>query len=143
MNVAYTKAVAISVDPPYQCMELRSALDAHIPYLSDQRRVWQKELEIVEYTDADHNPHIPTTFMLEPRLIIYKVYNGYWFWGRPTVEDIRQDFRAMTMKCRADWDLAAPGVREAWEEATKEGRRLRGIDFSRAIQAKRNELGVS
>jgi len=142
MNVAYAQAVAISVDPPYQCMELRSALDAHFPFLSDQRRIWQKELDLVEYTDSTHDPIIPTTFLLEPDLVIYKVYNGYWFWGRPTKEDLRQDFRAISMKCRPDWDPQAPGVREAWEEATKEGRRLRGVDFSRAIQQKRKELGL-
>jgi len=30
---------------------------------------------------------------LEPGLIIHKIYNGYWFFGRPTMEDLRQDLR--------------------------------------------------
>jgi hypothetical protein len=30
-------------------------------------------------------------------------YNGYWFFGRPTLEDLRQDLRAVTKKCRPDY----------------------------------------
>ena len=37
---------------------------------------------------------IPHVIVLEPGLIVYKIYNGYWFWGRPTLEDLRQDLRA-------------------------------------------------
>lgn len=34
----------------------------------------QKDLDIQEYTDPFHNPMIPHTFVLEPGLIIYKIY---------------------------------------------------------------------
>ena len=105
--------------------------------MSDQSRHWQRELDLVEYTDAKHLPYIPYTFLLEPGLIIHKIYNGYWFWGRPTNEDLRQDFRAISMKCRPDWDPQARGVREVWEEAKKEGRRLDPAEFYRRIEAKR------
>ena len=47
-----------------------------------------------------HDPMIPHVAVLEPGLVIYKIYNGYWFFGRPTLEDLRQDLRAVTMKCR-------------------------------------------
>ena len=30
------------------------------------------------------------------------IYNGYWFFGRPTVEELRQDSRAVQRKCRPD-----------------------------------------
>ena len=36
----------------------------------------QKDLHIAEYTDPEHNPMIPHVIVLEPRLVIYKVYNG-------------------------------------------------------------------
>ena len=36
---------------------------------------------------------IPHTLVLKPGLVIHSVYNGYWFWGRPSVEDLRQDLR--------------------------------------------------
>jgi hypothetical protein len=29
--------------------------------------------------------------------------SGYWFFGRPTLEDLRQDLRAVLKKCRPDW----------------------------------------
>lgn len=63
---------------------------------------------------------IPYTIMLEPGLIIHKVYNGYWYWGRSTPEELRQDFRAISQKCRPDWDLSAPGMRDKWEPGKKE-----------------------
>jgi uncharacterized membrane protein len=44
--------------------------------------VVQKDLDIAEYTDPLHNPMIPYTLVLEPGLIIYKIYMGYWFFSR-------------------------------------------------------------
>jgi hypothetical protein len=38
---------------------------------------------------------IPHTIVLEPGLVIHKIYNGYWFFGRPTIEDLRQDLPAV------------------------------------------------
>jgi hypothetical protein len=31
---------------------------------------------------------IPHTLVLKPGLIIHTVYNGYWFWGRPSFYDL-------------------------------------------------------
>jgi hypothetical protein len=75
----------------------------------------QKELQIQEYTDPHHDPMIPHTLVLEPGLVIYKIYTGYWFWGRPSPEELWQDLREVTRKVRPDWDLTAPGLRENWE----------------------------
>jgi len=50
-----------------------------------------------------------------PGLVIYSVYDGYWFWGRPSFEDLRRDLREVTREIRPDWDLAAPGLRENWD----------------------------
>lgn len=72
------------------------------------------------YTDPVHNPMIPYTVLLEPGLKIFKVYNGYWYWGRPTPDELRQDFRAISIKCRPDWDLANPEVKEKWEKGEKD-----------------------
>ena len=58
---------------------------------------------------------IPYTLVLKPGLVIYSAYNGYWFWGRPSFEDLRRDLREVTHEIRPDWDLAAPRVRESWE----------------------------
>ena len=84
------------------------------------RRIVQKDLDIAEYTDPAHNPMIPHTIVLEPGLVIYKIYDGYWFWGRPSVEELRQDLRAVTRKCRPDWDITTPEMKAAWQQGRKE-----------------------
>jgi hypothetical protein len=57
---------------------------------------------------------IPHTFVLKPGPVIYSIYNGYWFWGRPSVVDLWHDLRAVTSEIRPDWDLSTPGLRAAW-----------------------------
>ena len=85
MEVGYCRLVTISTDNITLTNEYRSGVGAHWPFLSDAGRVVQKDLDIAEYTDPDHNPMIPHVIVLEPRLIIHKIYNGYWFFGRPTL----------------------------------------------------------
>ena len=120
MEVGYCRLVTITTDTLIETNEYRSGVGAHWPFLSDPRRVVQQDLDIAEYTDAVHNPMIPHVFVLEPGLVVYKIYNGYWFFGRPTTEDLRQDLRAVTMKCRPDWNIAAPELKAAWEHGRKE-----------------------
>ncbi len=113
--MAYTKIVTISTDNILDANHLRSATGAQWPFLADPGRKVQKDLEIQEYTDPHHDPMVPYTFVLEPGLLIYKIYNGYWFWGRPSTEDLHQDLRDVFRKVRPDWDLSAPGLRENWD----------------------------
>jgi peroxiredoxin len=93
MEVGYCRLVTISTDNITQTNENRSGIGAHCPFLSDPRRLVQKDLDIAEYTDPVHNPMIPHVIVLEPGLVIHKIYNGYWFFGRPTMEELRQDLR--------------------------------------------------
>lgn len=79
----------------------------------------QKDLDIQEYTDTRNDPMIPYTFVLEPGLVIYKIYNGYWYWGRPSPDDLRRDLREVFQKVRPDWDLSTPGLRERYEQGDK------------------------
>jgi peroxiredoxin len=120
MEVGYCRLVTISTDNITELNEFRAGVGAHWPFLSDPRRILQKDLDIAEYTDATHNPMIPHTIVLEPGLVIYKIYMGYWFFGRPTVEELRQDLRAVTKKCRPDWDITTPEMKEAWQQGRKE-----------------------
>jgi peroxiredoxin len=113
--VAYTKIATISTDDHHTSQEFRASVGAEWPFLSDPGRTIQQDLDIQEYTDPAHNPMIPHTLVLKPGLVIHSVYNGYWFWGRPSVEDLRHDLGAVTAEIRPDWDLAAPGLREAWD----------------------------
>jgi peroxiredoxin len=120
MEVGYCRLVTISTDNITQTHEFRSGVGAHWPFLSDPRRIVQKDLDIAEYTDPTNNPMIPHVIVLEPGLVIHKIYNGYWFFGRPTVEDLRQDLRAVCMKCLPDWDITRPDLRTAWLQGRKE-----------------------
>ena len=89
LEVGYCRLVTISTDNITETSEYRSGVGAHWPFLSDAGRIVQKDLDIAEYTDPVHNPMIPHVIVLEPGLVIYKIYNGYWFFGRPTLEDLR------------------------------------------------------
>src|SRR3979411_886564 len=95
MEVGYCRLVTITTDNLTETNEYRTGVGAHWPFLSDPRRVVQKDLDIAEYTDPVHNPMIPHVIVLEPGLVIYKIYNGYWFWGRPTLGALRRDLRAV------------------------------------------------
>lgn len=120
IEVGYCRLVTISTDNLLETNEFRTGMAAHWPFLSDPGRKVQKDLDIAEYTDPTNNPMIPHTLVLEPGLIVYKIYNGYWYFGRPTVEELRQDLREVTRKCRPDWDLTSPESRAAWERGEKE-----------------------
>ncbi|HVW09212.1 MAG TPA: redoxin domain-containing protein [Bryobacteraceae bacterium] len=112
--VAYTQMVTISTDDHHTLQEFRASLGAQWTFLSDPDRTVQKDLDIAEYTDPEHNPMIPHTLVLKPRLVIHRIYNGYWFWGRPSIAELWRDLREVTSQIRPDWDLSAPGLREAW-----------------------------
>jgi len=132
IKVAYTRVVTISTDNLLETNELRDGLGAAWPFLSDQKRIVQKDLEIQEYTDPTHDPMIPYTLVLGPGLKIYSVYNGYWYWGRPSNEDLRRDLRELTLRSRPDWDITAPEMRERWEAGARDdfwpyGRSMREV----------------
>lgn len=112
--VAYTQIVTISTDEHHTLQEFRASLGAQWPFLSDPERKVQKDLDIQEYTDPEHNPMIPHTIVLKPGLVVYSIYNGYWFWGRPSLAELWSDLRTVMREARPDWDLSAPGLREAW-----------------------------
>jgi peroxiredoxin len=113
--VAYTQVVTVSTDEHHTLQEFRASVGAQWTFLSDPGRTIQQDLDIAEYTDPEHNPMIPHTLVLKPGLVVHSVYNGYWFWGRPSFYDLWQDLRAAMAEIRRDWDLSAPGLRESWD----------------------------
>jgi peroxiredoxin len=137
--VGYCRLVTISTDNLLETNESRSGAGAHWPFLSDPGRKVQKDLDIAEYTDPHHDPMIPHTLVLEPGLVVYKVYNGYWFFGRPTLEELRQDLRAVLRKCRPDWDITTPEMREAWAQGDKSRFYPYGKSLARVLAEADNE----
>lgn len=103
-EVAYSGIVSISVDPPATAAAFRAGLGARWTFLSDSDRAWLDRLELRETTDTLNNPYLPTVFVVGPDLRIHSRYDGYWFWGRPTTEELRQDLRALTRAIRPDWE---------------------------------------
>jgi peroxiredoxin len=120
MEVGYCRMVTISTDNLIETNEYRTGVDAHWTFLSDAGRTVQKDLDIAEYTDPGHNPMIPHVIVLEPGLVVFRIYNGYWFFGRPTIEELRHDLRAVLKKCRPDWDITSPEMKAAWAKGEKD-----------------------
>ena len=108
VEVAYSKIVSVTVDRPEVIAAFRAGLDARWTILSDPDRIYQRELDLLETTDTINTPYIPYTFTLFPDLTIHRIYNGYWFWGRATMEELRQDMREITRRIRPDFDLQNP-----------------------------------
>lgn len=117
--VAYTQVVTIATDDRHTLQEFRSSVGAQWTFLADPGRIVQQDLDIQEYTDPENDPMIPHTLVLKPGLVVHTIYNGYWFWGRPSTDDLWLDLRAASREVRPDWDLAKPGLREAWEAGDK------------------------
>src|SRR6201991_3749558 len=113
--VGYTKIATISTDEHHTSQEFRASVGAQWPFLEDPGRIVQKDLDIQEYTDPDNDPMIPHTLVLKPGLVVHRIYNGYWFWGRPSFYDLWHDLRNLSAESRPDGHLAAPGLRAAWE----------------------------
>ena len=106
-EVAYARIVVVSVDPPEVQAAFRAGLGARFTFLSDAERRWLPELGLLETTDTLHHPYRPAGFTLFPDLTIHRAYNGYWFWGRATMEELRRDMREITRAIRADWEVPA------------------------------------
>jgi peroxiredoxin len=107
-EVAYCRMVSVSVDPPEVNAAFRAGLGARWTFLSDPDRVAQKELGLRETTDTVNDPYVPAVFTLFPDLTIHRAFDGYWYWGRATMEELRADLRHITRSIRADW--AAPAA---------------------------------
>lgn len=118
-DVGFTRMVTINCDGLMLINDLRLGVGAHWPFLYDEEKIIMKDLDIQEYTDPIHTVMIPHTFVLEPGLKIYKIYNGYWYWGRPSTSELHQDLRAVTMKCRPDFKIDTPEMRAQWDKSDR------------------------
>ncbi|MDQ6848833.1 MAG: redoxin domain-containing protein [Actinomycetota bacterium] len=102
VDVAYTRIVSLSTEPPEVASAVRAGLDARWTFLCDVDRTVLTETGLIETTDTVHNPYAPYSYLLMPDLTVAAAWNGYWYWGRPTAEDIRQAFRDAIRALHAD-----------------------------------------
>lgn len=102
-EVGYARFVSVSVDPPQVLAAFRAGLDARWTFLSDERRRYLDPLGLREAADTVHHPYLPACLVLTPELRVHTSYNGYWYWGRPTREELHRDLRQVTRSLRPDW----------------------------------------
>lgn len=103
LEVAYARIVSVSIDPPRVSAAFRAGLGARWTFLCDPDRVWMDELGLLEKTDTVYRPYLPTVFTLFPDLRVHRRYDGYWYLGRATLEELRRDLRAISAEVRPDW----------------------------------------
>ena len=103
LRVNYAKLVAISADPPLVQAAFRAGLGAQWTFLSDEQRIVIKQINILDETEGEYAYRAqPYTFVLRPDLRIHAIYNGWYFVGRPTNEELRHDLRTI-MESRSDY----------------------------------------
>ena len=96
----------MSVDPPRVLQAFKAGLGAKFPFLSDEDRALTDALGISESTDPVHGPlPVPFTFGLLPDLEIGAVFNGWYFVGRPTPDELRKTARALMDRAVPDLDF--------------------------------------
>jgi peroxiredoxin len=103
-EVAYSGIVSISVDVPTVAAAFRAGAGARWTFLSDHERRYLDVLGLREIADTLNEPYLPAVFVVDPDLRIHSAYNGYWFWGRPSTEELRRDLREISQAIRPDWD---------------------------------------
>lgn len=96
LAVNYCQLVTVSTDAPLVQAAFRAGLGAQWTFLADEKRHVIKQINILDETEGEYAYRAqPYTFVLRPNLTIYKIYNGWFFVGRPSLEELRQDLRAI------------------------------------------------
>ena len=116
--VAFTQIVSIFPNDQHDTYKMKIAAGAEWTFLSDEQLELRDALEIDEYTDTHHDfAVVPHTLVLSPGLRVEKVYVGYWFWGRPSPEQLWADLGELFARTKPDFDPTTPAARAAWEAA--------------------------
>jgi peroxiredoxin len=116
--VAFTELVSILPNSLHDVYRLKISTGAGWTFLADEKLEVQRHFDINEYTDPHHDyAGVPHTLVLSPGLVVEKVYVGYWFWGRPSNEQLWADAGEIMRRTKADFDPTAPDARAAWEAA--------------------------
>jgi cold shock CspA family protein/peroxiredoxin len=107
LAVNYGKLVTVSTDPPVVQAAFRAGLGAEWPFLSDERREVVERINILDETEGEYaRTAQPYTFVLRPDRTIHRIYDGWFFVGRPTLEELRRDLREI-MQSRSDYRYEA------------------------------------
>lgn len=117
--VGYTQLVTITTDDWHTANNYRQQTAAPWPFLYDEKRQVQQDLDIREYTDETHDVMIPHTIVLGRDLKIFRIYNGYYYWGRPSMAELHGNLRELGRQTYADWDISKPDLKRKWREGDR------------------------
>ena len=91
LRVGYIPLVAVSTEPPLLQAAFRAGLGARWPFLSDESRSLVKELDILDETEGEYAYVAqPYTFVLHPDLTVASIYNGWFYIGRPSADELEE-----------------------------------------------------
>ena len=114
LQVNYCKLAVVSTDPPdSECGLPHPDSRPPSPFSVTTSAEAIRQLDMVEVTPPDFKyglVALPYTFSLAPDLTIHAIYDGWWFVGRPTMEELRQDLRALMQACRPDYHYKGPSL---------------------------------
>jgi peroxiredoxin len=114
--VAFTQIVSIFPGVKHDTYKMKIATGAEWTFLADEELRVREALDIDEYTDTHHDyAVVPHTLILSPGLKVEKVYVGYWFWGRPSPEQLWSDLGELFGRIQPDFDPTTAEARAAWE----------------------------
>ena len=112
LAVNFGKLATVSTDAPLTGAAFRAGLGAEWPFLSDESREVIRSIDILDETEGEYAYVAqPYTFVLRPDLTIHRVYDGWFFVGRPTLEELRHDLRTI-MEARSDYYYEAHNTPE-------------------------------
>ncbi len=100
----------------HDTLKLKMTTGANWTFLADTDLKVRKTLGIEEYVDDHHTASVPHTVLLAPGLVIFKIYVGFWFWGRPSIYDLWADLRELRKQYDYNFDPLIPEVRSRWYE---------------------------
>jgi peroxiredoxin len=108
--------VTILPNDLHDTLKLKMTTGGHWTFLADVDFEVRSTLGIEEYVDDHHVASVPHTVVLAPGLKIFKVYVGFWFWGRPSIYDLWADLREVRKQYDYNFDPLLPEARAHWYE---------------------------
>jgi cold shock CspA family protein/peroxiredoxin len=101
LGVGIGSIVSVSVQPPEVQAAFRHGLGARWTFLSDPNRSLIGSLELIDDTEGEEAfVARPTTFVLDGECRVKRIYDGWFFAGRPSIEELRRDLREVMSTTR-------------------------------------------
>ena len=118
--VAYTQIATIATDEHHTLAGVPRLGRRPVDRSSPTRAGRSSRTSTSRSTPTPSNdPMIPHTLVLKPGLVVHSIYNGYWFWGRPSIDDLWRDLRAASRARSAPTGTSArPGCARRGTRAT-------------------------